>query len=130
MKMCFHVPWFWSCGLFCAMTVLLKKKKSIISHCLIRLFIVVLCGVSAVRMGSTDHCQGLAHVLCLGYVVPPERSPQPSVLLEEQQKIRGAWDVQPEKMATEPHSVSEASQSSTLVLFFSFRMKWGPLCFI
>ncbi|KAI4874904.1 hypothetical protein NFI96_028163, partial [Prochilodus magdalenae] len=68
-----------------------------------------------VRMGSTDH--HLAHVLCLGYAVPLELSPQPSTPLEEQQKIRRAWEVQPQKMAARTHSGGEMPLEELLALY-------------
>ncbi|KAL6468732.1 hypothetical protein MHYP_G00222560 [Metynnis hypsauchen] len=69
-------------------------------------------------MGSTDH--RLAHVLCLGYAVPLELSPQPSTPLEEQQKIRGAWELQPKKMAAQTqrtHSGGEIPLEELLALY-------------
>ncbi|XP_072516343.1 mesoderm induction early response protein 2 isoform X2 [Salminus brasiliensis] len=68
-------------------------------------------------MGSTDRRQGLARVLCVGYAAPLERSPQPSTHLEEQQQILGAWEAQPEKMATRHHSGGEMPLEELLALY-------------
>ncbi|KAK1805970.1 hypothetical protein P4O66_013014 [Electrophorus voltai] len=71
----------------------------------------------AVRMGSTDHRQGLARVHCLGYATTLELAPQPSTSLEEQERTPGARELRPNTMAAQACSGGELPLEELLALY-------------